>query len=290
MGTEWKKLKLSYKVAMRHWEKVGRKGELRLEREQAWNEAHSNAHKRGVEVGSAASNTTCPVCVSMMIPLEPFHQAPVVDGLAWWERPGGLVSDAAPKTSLRSKRAIAKVQVHGSPTMRGVIREHRATRALEKVDKEQVDRRYRTEVAVRRKHQLDQDTQFDADFWDSPISGLITRQSHNSLKELQRMADRRARGNIPRPRPPRSLLSYCESAGELGEDGEAVEDIKAAEEAQEREWWERKARQVGTEVGYLYFSGTVDGLEDWRKEYLRSDHSLIWWDRHQREGAMEIDG
>jgi len=289
IDSKWKNANLLWKVATRHWEQARKKRQLQLEREQAWDEAHSNMHLDDIEMGSNASNARCPVCISMMDQPEAFRPVLLMDGMAWWERTGALLLDTAPKTPLRSKKANRQIHAQGSPTMRDVIRQHRAAHAAERAKKEQLERRYMTEMAVRRKHQLDQDTNFDADFWDSPISGLITRQSHNSLKELQRMAERRARGNTPRARPPRSSLSYCESVGELDVDGEAAEMIRTAEEAEERERWERKARRVGAEVGYLYFVGTVDGLEDWREEYLRSDHGLIWRDRQQREDAMEID-
>ncbi|KAF2686843.1 hypothetical protein K458DRAFT_429780 [Lentithecium fluviatile CBS 122367] len=281
--------KLSYKIAIQRLEQVREKGQLRAEREQAWDEAHSKAQVACVgEVGNPNISPGCPVCFSMRTEPEG-HQA-IDQHTAWWERPGALAPNAAPRTPLRSrgrKRPYALVHHGGSPTMRGIIREHRAAHAAEMAEQEQLERRYKTETAVRRKHRLSDDTQFEADFWDSPISGLITRQNHVSTKEYQRMSERRARGNTPRPRPPRSSLSYCESAGQL-EVGEHVEqEIRAAEEAQEREKLEKRARKVGAEVGYLYFSGTVDGLDDWREKYLRSNHGLIWRDRLQRGDAME---
>jgi hypothetical protein len=292
MDINWKRANLSHKAAIRHLEQVRKKGQLQAAREQAWDEAHSKAQVSCVDqAGRSGSDLDCPVCVLMMGRPEG-HQRVVDKHIAWWEHLGVLALDAAPQTPLRSrgqKRVNTQVQHKGSPTMRSIIQKHRAAHASEIAEQEQLEQRYKTETAVRRKHQLSQDTQFHADFWDSPISGLITRQHHVLEKEYQRMSERRARGNTPRPRPPRSSLSFCESTGEPGINDDVTGEIKAQEEAQERERWERKARKIGAEVSYLYFSGTVDGLEDWREEYLRSNHSLIWRDRQQREDAMELD-
>lgn len=289
ISSEWNRARLSYEVAMRRWEQVREKGQLQSEREQEWDNAHSGEYTGDDAIEIVASDVACPVCASMADQSNIAYHAPEVNRLAWWECPGDLVPDAAPKIPSRPKRVNRQMQFHGSPTMRVVIREHRTAHAAERAEKELIERRYKTESAIRRKHNLAEEEHFDADFWDSPISGLITRQSHNSMKEYQRMAERRARGNTPRPRPPRSSLSYCESAGEVEFQGGAAEKLRAAEEEQERERWERKARQVGAEVGYLYFSGTVDGLADWREDFLRSDHSLIWRDREQRGDAMDLD-
>jgi hypothetical protein len=282
---------MSYKVAIRHLEQVRQRGRLQWKREQAWDEAHSKAHVGcRNESGSCVCHTDCLICVAMMGRPGGQHQV-VIKDMAWWERPGGLAVNAAPQTPPRSREqkqtCTRQAQHKGSPTMRGFIQEHRAAHAAETAKQEQLERRYKTEEAVRRKHQLCEDTYINADFWNSPISGLMTRQNHVLMRECQRMSERRARGNTPRPRPPRSSLSLCESAGEPGN----AEVMRAEEEARERERWERKARKVGAEVGYLYFSGTTDGLEEWRDEYLRSNHNLIWRDGEQHDGdVMELDG
>jgi hypothetical protein len=119
---------------------------------------------------------------------------------------------------------------------------------------------------------------FEDDFWHSPISGVLTRQNHQNIQDGRRMEERRRRGHRLRPRPARSSLSYFESVDELDDDGLPV-DTEVRREQEEREMMERLAKQVGTEVGYLYFvGGYVDGLEEWREDYLRSNHELIWRD------------
>ena len=289
IDSRWKRANLSYKAKARRWEQVQKRGQLQSEREQAWDQAHSGMGAEDGATGSAASNTECTICDAMMHQSETAQEVPVVDTMAWWERPGALAPYAAPKAALRPRQSRIRNRVRGSSTIRDLVRQRHAAHAAERALREEQERRWNTETAIRRRHQLEPDTHFDADFWDSPISGLITRRSHKKLKEYQRMEERRARGNKPRPRPPRSSLSHCESVGQVDVDGEAAEQLRTAEEAAERERWERKARRVGAEVGYLYFLGTVNGLDDWREEYLRSDHSLIWRNEQQWEDEMDID-
>lgn len=45
---------------------------------------------------------------------------------------------------------------------------------------------------------------------------------------------------------------------------------------EEQEDLEREARKVGGEVGYLYFVGAVDGMIEWREEYLMSAGDLVY--------------
>jgi hypothetical protein len=88
------------------------------------------------------------------------------------------------------------------------------------------------------------------------------------------MAARRARGNVPRPRPPHSALSYSECSDEIKLDESELEHMCKAEKM---ESLERKARRIGEEVGYLYFVGDgFDGLYEWREDFLRSDRQLIY--------------
>jgi hypothetical protein len=87
------------------------------------------------------------------------------------------------------------------------------------------------------------------------------------------MAERRARGNAPRPRPPRSSLSYSEHTDEVKLDEKLLEEMLKREEM---EIFERQTRKVGEEVGYLYFVGGIDGLRIWREDFMRSDRQLVF--------------
>jgi hypothetical protein len=172
--------------------------------------------------------------------------------------------------------------------MRSIIHNLR-TALLTATSEQQIwETRYKTESAVRRKHGLGTDSQFDPKFWDSPVSGVTIQDNYRHALEERRMAERRARGNTPRPRPPRSSLSYCESAEAIVVDKKLEEAIRLREEADEIE---REARKVGEEVGYLYFVGALDGLEEWRDDVLKSKPHLVWRDYDQSvegEGQDEI--
>lgn len=57
-----------------------------------------------------------------------------------------------------------------------------------------------------------------------------------------------------------------------------MQEEEAAEE------FERATRKVGTEIGYLYMIGSIDGLFEWREDYLRSARNLIY--RNTSTGTM----
>jgi hypothetical protein len=170
--------------------------------------------------------------------------------------------------------------------MRDIIHNLR-TALLTTTSEQQIwETRYKTESAVRRKHGLGTDNQFDPTFWDSPVSGLIIKDNYQHALVERRMAERQARGNTPRPRPPRSSLSYCESAETIVVDKELREAMRIREEADELE---REARKAGEEVGYLYFVGAVDGLEEWKDDVLKSKPHLVWRDHAQLVEGVDQD-
>jgi hypothetical protein len=169
--------------------------------------------------------------------------------------------------------------------MMQIIRERRAAHAKCKAEREQQKRRYDTEGAVRRRHNLNDSHHFTDDFWDVPIPAITARKSYLSIKARQRMAERKARGNKLRPLPPRSSLSHSELAAEVTLDDDEAAKLRAAKAERERASWERQVRQVSGEVGYLYFVGTV---KDWRQDFVQSKDSLIW--RAERgEDAWDTD-
>jgi hypothetical protein len=127
--------------------------------------------------------------------------------------------------------------------------------------------RYRTESAIRRKHSLGEEYRFRPEFWDVPVSASLSRKSYQQAQD-----ERKARGNTKRPKPPSSSLSHVERSEEIEIDEAMLDQIRRTEE---QESLERQIRKVGEEVGYLYFVGGVDGLEEWSDDYVKSDRQLV---------------
>ncbi|KAF1962053.1 hypothetical protein CC80DRAFT_499490 [Byssothecium circinans] len=280
----WKRAKLAHSAATGNMGMARRKDQLRWERERAWDDAHLQADFASIDAGSSFDlEKDCPVCVSANVqeeePISKYTNSQS-DGnqyRAWWERPNALAPEEGPSTLPRSRahpRNSPRYSMRGSPPMRKIIHEQRA--AILKRQKEQQHWEFlcKTEAAVRRKHALSADTWFGPDFWEDPISGIVTRQNHRNIQEDQRMAERRARGNKPRPRPARSSLSSCENADEIGSD-EEVDELQQAREEEEKQF--ARVEQAAKEVGWLYF--VWDGLEwDWGNDevYFASNLALVW--------------
>lgn len=272
----WQRAKLRYDIANKQQSRVRSRDQLRAEREQAWDEAHLSSNSN--QATAAFQNVTdCVVCASRMTP-----QSDALSGseatryVTWWEKPNGLVTDHAlvPRTPLRPVRLWKdKPEPTGSSSLRFIVRNFRRAMLASEAHRQAWETRYRTETAVRRKHGLGQDLQFDPDFWDTPISCYASRQNYRYLKDEERMQARRARGGQARPRPPRSSLSYSAHTDEVEIDEETLEQMERREEMEQLE---RMAKKVGEEVGYLYFVGDTDGSFLWRNEYLRSDRQLVY--------------
>lgn len=273
----WQRAKLLYDIAKKRQTKVRIRDQLRAEQEEVWNEAHERFYSQRQKAATVFQNLAeCPVCVSMnaCYPTKVTYVQPSKDK-AWWEQPKGLVSDhvLVPRTPLRPVREPRQPDSDVKPSvMRRLIQDFRRITAASEAQRRMWEIRYRTESAVRRKHGLGEDFQAEQVFWDSPISGVILRQNYQSVQESQRMAERRARGHMPRPKLPRSSLSYSESSAEVEVDESMLERMRREEEEEELQ---REIRKVGGQVGYLYFVGSVDGLKAWREDYLRSDRQLV---------------
>jgi hypothetical protein len=288
----WQRAKLRYDIVKQRQAKSRSRDQLREEREQAWDEAHQRFESQHLQAtGTFQSPVDCPVCASMtaIYPTSIFKMQAARD-TTWWERPGGLVTDhiLVPRTPLRPVRPVRRHagKAKSPSILRGMTQNFRRVMTASEAHKQIWEFRYRTETAIRRKHGLGEGYHFEADFWDSPISAHLSLQYHQQVKDNERMIARRARGNTPRPKPPRSCLSYSERSDELDVDDNRLEYIWKMEEL---EVLERKARKIGEEVGYLYFVGEVDGLLEWREDYLRSDRQLVYRKEApepESEGAM----
>ncbi|KAI4952752.1 hypothetical protein J4E91_003224 [Alternaria rosae] len=195
---------------------------------------------------------------------------------AWWERPSALATShtllhqTTPRS--RNQHPTPTQTCRGNPILRQTIADIRKQMHSDAELRRAWEARDKTEAALRRKHGLG-DMPINNEFWDHPISGYFSRLAHQNNREMVRSAERRARGNIARPRPPRSSLSYSETTDDVEVEPGFEETLK---EKEEREEWERQVRRVAGEVGYLYFvGGGINGLEQWEEDYERSAEYLI---------------
>ncbi|KAF2028801.1 hypothetical protein EK21DRAFT_101548 [Setomelanomma holmii] len=276
----------------RRWNqaKLRNTAQLREEREQTWEESHQRYYSQRVQTGAPFQHPAeCPVCASSIarFPTK-VSEVAITKDIAWWERASTTADDyiAKPRQPYNAVRParLDRNSLEGSSVLRPMIRQFRNVKAASEAQRKARETKYRTESAVRRKHSLDGGYHFDADFWDAPISAHLSRQAYQCALENQRMAERRARGNVPRPRPPRSSLSYSEHTDDLDIDKRILEDMSSKEEM---EMLEREARKIGEEVGYLYFVGEIDGLHDWREDFLRSDRQLVFRSRFTGSGGTQ---
>jgi hypothetical protein len=275
----WQRAKRRFEITKQRQEKVRCRDQLREEQEQAWEEAHQRFNlQRSQPTTTSTELAECPACAAMIAAYSTeFSATDASREVAWWERPGGLVAHhilvrSSPLRRVRQmQRSLGTVKPSSKLSM--FIRDLRRAMAESDADRLAWETRYRTESAVRRKHGMGEQYRFEPDFWDAPISASLSRQYYQQAKDDERMAIRRARGNTQRPKPPRSSLSYSERSEEIEVDAALLEQTWKAEE---QESLERQARKVGEEVGYLYFVGEIDGLLEWREDFLKSDRALVY--------------
>lgn len=274
----WNTARIKYDIAKQRLERDRKRDQLRWEREQVWDDVHQEHYCQYPQVAADLTESAeCPLCTSTIVEqttvVREIHEAPE---LAWWERPGALAveHDQLPETPAPSHDQRRKLgpRRQGSKALRHIIQNLRTSMCTTDVHRQAWEARHRNECAVRRKHGLGDEFQIFPEFWDSPISGYMSLRNHQQVLANQRMAERRARGNQPRPKLPRSSLSYSETP----EGWQVDQDlIKTLYQEEERVRIERGAQKVAEEVGYLYFVGAIDGFEEWRDDFMRSDRNLI---------------
>lgn len=276
----WNRARKEYLIAKQRFEKTRRDDQLRWEREQEWDDAHQRCASQRPQAAAVLPQepSLCTVCDSMSAPYPTnVPEAQAAEYVAWWEQAGAPTTShvtmrKTPPKPRAQKRKHAK-RVEGNTELREIVQQVRKAVKKQDVLRKAWDARHKTEAAVRRKHNLGPDFEIAAAFWDWPISGFYSRQNHQHIKERDRIAERRARGNKARPRPPRSALSYSETSEELQVEPNFVETLKQREEGEELE---RQARKVAGQVGYLYFvGGGVNALELWSEDVERSDKDLV---------------
>jgi hypothetical protein len=273
----WNKARKGYLIAKQRLEKTRKEDQLRWERERAWDEAHSQLDSHNVQTAVLPNKlpSLCPTCNSL-VALYPttMPEAQPAKYEAWWEKPSALATShtLVHQTAPRPRNPRPTHTERDNPLLRRTIQ------AIRKSMHEHADLRLawearnKTEAALRRKHGLG-DMPINNEFWDHPISGYFSRLAHQNNRDQIRSAERRARGNTTRPRPPRSSLSYSETTDDVEVEPGFEETLK---EKEEREEWERQVRRVAAEVGYLYFvGGGINGLELWEEDFDRSAQHLI---------------
>ena len=275
---KWNLARLRYDIAKRRLERLRKEDQLRWEREQAWNLAHERHDSENKQVAANSTQTAiCLSCAEMTTPDPKKHfEAQVDRNTTWWEAPGALApaDKAFPKTPSASQNRQRRSTVKGttSNTMCSMIHSLRASRHASKVQQAAWETRYKTESAVRRKHGLGGNLHIAPNFWSSPISGLSSRLHYEQSQTNRKMDERRARGNTPRARPPRSSLSNSRSCDDVEVD---LPWLTALMQTEERDLLERETQKVAEEVGYLYFRGPIHIIQSWDEDLLRSDRRLV---------------
>ncbi|KAI4639635.1 hypothetical protein J4E93_008989 [Alternaria ventricosa] len=275
----WNRARNGYLIAKQRLEKTRKEEQLRWERERAWDDAHTQFNPNNIQAAVLPnkSPSLCPVCDSLVSSYPTtMPEAQPTKYEAWWEKPSALATShiLVRQTPPRSRNQHATPpQTHrGNPILRQIIADKRKEMLSDADLRRAWEARDKTEAALRRKHGLG-DMPINKDFWNYPISGYFSRLTHQNNKEMVRSAERRARGNTARPRPPRSSLSYSETTDDVEVEPGFEETLK---EKEEREEWERQVRKVAGEVGYLYFvGGGTNLLETWEEDYERSADYLI---------------
>jgi hypothetical protein len=274
----WQRAKLRYEIMKQRQAKLRSRNQLREERELAWEDAHQMFDSQHSQATATFLDpATCLACASLtaMYPTRA-PQVQAARDTTWWEQPGGLVAGhiLVPRTPLRPVPQPLRMRKAKAPSvLRDLVQNFRIAATASDAHKQIWEARYRTESAVRRKHNLGEGYHFEPDFWDSPISAPLSRQFYQQTKENEQAAARRARGNTPRPKPPCSSLAYSERPDDVDIEDSELQQLWRMEEL---EMQERQARKVGEEVGYLYFVGGVDELFEWREYYLKSARHLIY--------------
>lgn len=149
-------------------------------------------------------------------------------------------------------------------------------KAVSDMNKQAWEDRCKTERAVRRKYDLLDDFEIEAEFFTVPISASHARHHHIQIQNNHHASERRANRHKRRAegyKSSRSSLALSELAEDVTMDEKEAERLKLAEKDAEIQ---RLANVIATEVGYLYFVGDVDDFDGWRYDVERSNMALIY--------------
>ncbi|EDU42947.1 hypothetical protein PtrSN002B_007702 [Pyrenophora tritici-repentis] len=277
----WNRAKKAYHIARDRLDRARRNEQLRWEREQAWNFAHERFDFQRTQAAAVLPETCslCPACDSM-VAYYPTNipEAQVAAYAAWWERSGAL-STTTPisrcSTTLsphhNQNRRCAQT-TEGNPSLRQAVQTLRnETRKRERLEQGWYERTT-MDRAVRSKYNLGPEYTIAQEFWNIPLSLLLSRQVYEYSINQARLAQRNARGQT-RPIPPRSPLSHSLSSEDLQADADLAARLY---EQEENERLERQVKKIAKEISYLYFVGNKKtGMAEWNEAFEESNKTLV---------------
>ncbi|KAE8863975.1 hypothetical protein PTNB29_03939 [Pyrenophora teres f. teres] len=293
-GQRWNQAKKGYHVAKKRLDRARTGEQLRWERDQAWNLAHERFDFQRTQAAAVLpeSCSMCPACDSM-VAYYPTNipEAQVAAYAAWWERPGALSTttpssrcSTRPSPRHNQDRRYART-TEGNPSLRQVVQAVRNN--TRKKDRLEQGWYARTTIdrAVRSKYNLGPGYTIAQEFWNAPLSLLLSRQVHQYSRDQTRVAQRNARGYKTRPMPPRSPLSHSLSS----EDVQADADFAARLcEQEEKERLERQIEKIAKEISYLYFVGSdKSNVAQWNEAFEESNKTLVVRVQEDNFGSSE---
>lgn len=278
----WNVARLQYVVTKRRVEEKAKRDQLRQGREEMWKEAHQRyLAQYGLFPPDSLLLTACVVCATIMEAHEVAKTPTTVSTMPWWERQGALVADkflvpnTAPQPTMGRERRPKPKEKRPS-WLRDLIRSHREMASASDMDRRERENRCTTERALRRKYNLPDYFEINSEMLADPMPAAHALHHHRKLQDSQYLAQRHANRKMRRVegyKPCRSPLALTELAADVMLDDLEMERLRRAEADTELE---RLANIAATEVGYLYFVGDNDGLEDWWDDVEWSDMSLIY--------------
>lgn len=207
---------------------------------------------------------------------------------AWWEQQGALVGDqnlVSNQPRCLSDKPLPSPKVKRSSYLRTFVQNDRIARTISDAHRRAWEDCCKTERAVRRKYDLPDHFDIDPEFWANPIPASHARHHYQQTQRGQHSIERRAnrtKRQVEGYKPCHSSLAHSELAEDIEVDNMEIQRSTLAEEAAELQ---RLASVVATEVGYLYFLGAVDGVEDWRYDVEQSKRDMVY----RRLENMELE-
>ncbi|KAF3047184.1 hypothetical protein E8E12_011579 [Didymella heteroderae] len=270
-----------------------RKDWQRQERERLWDEAHQWYLSKHVDIPfDLETCSPCIVCATLKKQSRPYTKPVVSLTTAWWEHEGALVEEEltvpeTPPCSLAKAPRPPQSQPRANQPscIAGLIKSWRSMRAVSDEQRRIWEDRYKLDRAIRRKYDLPDDYEIEAELFENPIPASHARYHHRQLQNGEHAAERRAKRHKRRTedyRPCRSSLALSELVDDVNTDEAGLESLRLEEEAAELR---RLAGVVATEVGYLYFVGEIGLLERWRDDVERSNLDLI---QRQTENGVQV--
>ncbi len=270
-NAQWNTARLKYCAAREDFNRVWRREKQRREREREWDRAHQEHVCQYVPMAVGPQGLArCLICASTMAAdTQAMPKVHVAMNLAWWEKPGGLAVDHRPDPEpQRRQHSRVQVPTHrgaSSPVLQGMIKSSRVWLSAAIAEHDVAMTRWKTECAHRKK--VIGDLPVHPMYWESPVPAWAALLNFQNNQESAR-----SQGRKLWQKPSHSPLAQSEQSDELEVDNDLLATMR---EKENLERVERSAVRVAEEVGYLYFVGEVDGVEEWKEDIWRSNQSLV---------------